>query len=703
MPDGFPVSDPVEDNAQAITRRCIEALRPPAPLDVLDWTETHRRFPEGSPLKGKFRRETAPYLDAIFQACNPDNGVELVVVPKCAQSGGSVVAESFIGAVGSEVGEPGMVVHPTIEAAKKWARKKFEGMAKATTRLKGAAIGAYMLRTAREVGGSKADLLKFRGRSEFVLVGANSEAGFRQDTICWVVEDDLDGFPEEVTKQDGTAGGDPETLADQRQKTYKKQGRSKRIKISTPLLKRSSRVVRAYEKTVKNRFYMACREETCQAKVDWDWEDLQGKEKGDDGADAPYLTCPCCGTVHEDKHKRAMIAGGVWVPTAARFEGDETPPKAILPDDLPQWLNRDMGRLAASQGFWITGIMNVFSTFLGLVEAYRDALGDEARLKAFYNTELGRPYEVVTETPDWEKLSAVRTVDFHRGQGHPGALVFVLTVDVQRDGLYFRIIGYGLNQCQFTLDWGFLAGKTEDAGEGAWEALTKIARRGAPLPGGAYFDFDGIAVDTKFHTDAAKAFVKATPKTIAINGASGWRMPIIYRAEQVELRKSGAKKRFAGMKIWHVGTYDIKKILVARYNDTIKGPSETGQLPRGFQVWPAEADEDFFRQITSEAVREKVNKQTGRSSFDWVQLVKDNHYFDLDVYGLALLEYLRMRHGIPGHWDDDDFARRAELLAELTREAQGDLFVPRAKAEAKADTTTQSRWARLGALGRGEQ
>ncbi|MGP1276012.1 MAG: terminase gpA endonuclease subunit [Caulobacterales bacterium] len=666
MPDGSVFARDVRRNGLALELAAIDALRPDPPVNLLNWTIAHRIFPDDSPQPGAYRPETAPYLNEVLEACSPEGEAEEITVIKCAQSGGSVVAESFIAAVGSEVGGAGMIVHPTVKAAKDWNEEKFEPMAASTPRLSTDGPGGVIPRQAREMGGSKGDRIRFRDRGFFKLAGSNSAASLRQSSIRFIVLDDLDAFA-----ADADGEGDPERLAFQRSKTFRKQGTARTVKVSTPLIAGASRIQRNYERSDMRRYYLRCL--GCAALVDWDWEDMQGVE---DAPDNPWVACPSCGEIHHQPQRRAMIADGMWIPTAALPAPDGQPvkpPKAIEPGDVDHWRNRDMGALKRRRGYWITGFINVFTSWSALARGWLDAKGDPDAEKVFLNTDVGHAYAVNTKTPEWESLAARKSAEFRRGEGHAGALVFILSVDVQRDGLYWRINGYARGVQQFSLDWDFLPGETAIANKGAWLGLRKIADGGAPLAGGGRWPFDGIVVDTNYNTDAAKDFVARYPNAIGINGAAGWGKPVIYRVEETALKQSGKKKRFGGQKVWHVGTFTVKNTLIASYRNTVAGPDETG-LPTGYQHWPYDADDDFFKQLTSEYVDESKNRH-GRITKEW-KARGANHYFDCDVYAYAMLVHLRMRDGSRGHWEEADWAEREAALAAAGVD-QTDLFASR--------------------------
>jgi len=680
MPDGSGAGGPPDNeylvfraNARDIERAFLAGLAPAPPLDIPVWAEEHIKFPEGSPCEGEFRLTTAPYIEEILRAAEPDSGVTDISVPKCVQSSGTTAADIILAARLTTATIPAMVVHPTVGQFQEWAESKFWKMARASSVLDpepedDEPPGALLAQTGRTEGGSTRKKIKWKRGSTILGAGAESPATLRQHTIRLLIRDDIDGW-----SLDAGGEGDPLALSEGRLTTYREMLLALAVNISTPLVLRGSRVLSLYGQSDQGRYYMGCTD--CGARTDFDWEDVQRNPV------PPYechVVCPVCGVRHYSANKRKMIAkasGAGWI--ATRERDGVKPPKTIKDDtEWERWRTRDMGPWAAHRGFWITGMISRFLNWDRIAREEDAAAGDPKAEMVFQNNYLGRGYDVKTLTPDWEVLAArARNTGFRRGVPVWGPLVFTLSVDVQRDGLYFLAKGYNANEEAWYLDYGFIAGETAEPGTGAWTGLTNIAERGVALPGGAVRDFDIEVVDSNYNTDAAKAWVRVRgARAIAINGEAGWGKPIIYRATESDLKASGKRRRYGGVKIWHVGTYPAKAVLVARYAKTLEATDETGP-PRGFCWFPEDAEEAFFRQLTAEYVHEETLKSTGLTRSTW-KARGDNHWFDCDVYSLAGLDKLGARAGKRGSWSDDDWAIRERDIRAAIEAAGGqpDLF-----------------------------
>ncbi|RKQ95432.1 terminase gpA endonuclease subunit [Maricaulis maris] len=702
MPDGSAPGDQFADwpefdahlDGQRVTygRLLREAITPDPPQNLLDWTCNNRVFDDMSSNPGPYDPDTAPYLNEPIEALSVGSGVEELDVIKCAQSGGTVILESFKAGLLSTVAAPAMLVHPTIRAFEDWAEEKWWPFVYATPALDPDRGGEVRDRTDKKSGGSTGKRIRFRKGGWIVGAGSNSAATLRQKSIRFMALDDLDGFELSAAEE-----GDPENLAHQRTKTYRRRGLAVTLRVSTPLLEGSSRIMKHYGNSDRRRFYHRCKSPECRAIIDFDWEDVVRAEK------PPYrshVNCPACKTEHRHGDKQRMQITGAWIPTA-EFDGEHdadgvviAPPKVIAAADVDRWRYRDMKHLTKHRGYWITGFMNFAETWDSIAEAEDRAGTDPEALKVFNNTVLGRTFKIESKTPTWEALHGCRSDGFRRGEGAYGPCVFVLSVDVQSYGLYWLSKGYNANEEQWYLDWGLIPGETDIKGEGAWKELDKIAERGAPLPGGNRVPFDVEVVDTNYNTDAAKAWVGRRPLAIAVNGDPGWGTDIIKLARRTEVGKNGKKKKF-GPRVWHVSTWSAKAAVVARYGRTTanRAIDETG-VPKGYCWLPMNADEALCRQLTSEYLHSARRKTDGLMVRTWkVRTGEENHLFDCDIYSFAGICYLGARApGDRGSWTLEDWIAREERIRDILDVAQRDLFDQQRRApEAAANSGAAAR------------
>lgn len=642
-------------NGCVVYRGAAAGIRPDPQEQVSVWAEKYRIVPDTGAIPGRWRNETAPELIEIMDACSPEHPCEQVVNMKPSQSGGSAVAENWLGYVMHRTPGPSMYVGPTVKAAKDWYQEKLGPTIAATPVLSPAEGGVVAPQKSRSGEGTTSERIRFKG-GFLNLAGANSAATLRQHSIRFMVRDDRSAWTDNA---DGE--GDPKDLSDARLKTYRVFGLSKVLDVSSPKFEGED-IHAEYQRSDMRRYYMACK--GCGALTDWDFEDLVHNEA------PPYrahLVCPTCGQQHFDADKPEMKSpanGACWIPTAPDANG-EVPPKTIPAGEIDAWRYRDTGRNTVV-GFAMTGVMNTFERWDNLLARQEAAGDDPVKIQPFQNSDLGRPYKPKTDVPDWETLSARREGDWQRGTAPAGVLYVTLTVDVQGDGLYWAYKGWGPNKQEWHLDYGFLPGTTDAALEGAWPKLDIIADRGVMF-GGVRIAPDMIGVDSGYNAEAVYAWVRRRHNAIALKGVDGWSKLPIFRAETPEIRKSGlsaGKARKYGMRVWMVGTWGIKAALMVYLGREAK-EGESG-FPTGYQHFPANAEQLYFEHLTSEYVA-TVDKN-GEKRREWKKR-GPNHWLDCTVYAWALTHYVGL-----WAWDESRWEQRALELAELMSEPSADLF-----------------------------
>ena len=574
---------------------------------------------------------------------------------KASQSGGSAAAENWIGFIMHKAPGPAMYIGPTVKAAKDWRVEKLDPTIAATDVLNPLKGGVVSPQKSRSGDGSTADRVRFKG-GFLLLAGANSAATLRQHSIRYMVRDDRGGWP-----ADAEGEGDPKSLSDQRLKTYRSFGLSKVFDISTPVDKGSD-IDREYEATDKRRYYVACL--GCGAISDLVWEDIAKNP------DPPYhcrWRCPLCRREHVETDKPEMKRperGACWIPTAPDANG-VVPPKTIRPEEIARWRYRDCGRY--TPGYHLTGEIAAFERWENIAKAEAEAGDDPERIKPFVNTVLGRPYEAKGEGPPWESLSARREADWRRGEAPAGALYFTLAADVQGDGIYWERLGWGPRKECWVVDYGYLSGATDAPLEGAWPKLDAVVDRGFRLASGARVADDLIGVDSGYNAEAVYEWVRRRHNALALKGEDGWSKPAIFDARSAEVRKSGfsaGKVRRFGLKVWLIGTWGLKGALMVYLARTPR--EDKSGFPTGYHHFPADAEEEYFRQLVAEYVRVESGK--GGPERVWARR-GPNHWLDCHVYNLALTHHAGL-----WAWDEARWETRAAEIAALAQTSAPDLF-----------------------------
>ncbi|MBI4921867.1 MAG: phage terminase large subunit family protein [Devosia nanyangense] len=639
-------------NARVVFRGAAAGLRPDPQELVSEWAENCRVVPEGGAIAGKWHNGVAPYLVEPMDALSPDDPCERVVIIKPAQSGGSAVAENWLGYIMHRTPGPAMYVGPTVKSAKDWYEEKLGPTIDASPVLSPAKGGVVMPRKSRSGEGSKADRIRFRG-GYLLLAGANSAATLRQHSIRFMVRDDRSAWTDNA---DGE--GDPKDLSDKRLKTYRVFGLSKVLDVSSPKLKGAD-IDADYEKGDRRRYYLRCK--SCGDYTDFVWEDVIKS------AAPPYrchVKCPSCGTEHYEGDKPAMMAVENWIATVADADG-VAPPKTIPKAEFAAWRNRDIGQRSI-KSFAITGEINIFERWDALAVGEAEAGDDPEKRQPFENGDLGRGYEPKGEGPGWEVIAA-RKEDWHRGTLPAGVLYVTLTGDVQADGIYWSFLGWGPGKGSWHLDHGFLPGATDEPLAGAWPKLDQVADHGVNF-GGVRIAADMIGIDSGYNADAVYAWVRRRHNALAVKGDDGWSKPAINRSKDAEVRthglSAGKAKRY-GIKVWMIGTWSIKATLILFLG---KLPKEGGEgLPTGYQHFATNTEQPYFEQLTAEFIK-TVKAEDGSVRREFGQR-GPNHWLDCWVYGYALTHFAGL-----WAWGEEQWDARARELSSMTKPDQADMF-----------------------------
>jgi phage terminase large subunit GpA-like protein len=671
-------SGALERNAARLDKALARGLRPPPQMNVSEWAPRYRRFPDDDAFPGPWRNETAPELVEIMDALASHDPCEEVALIKCAQSGGSASAENWIGYISDLRPGPVLFVQATLQAAWSWAAEKFWPMVEATPRLNPDRGGTIKGLGLPDGDGSTKHKVRFARSNGYVLLaGANSAAGLRQRTVRYAIEDDLDQWPDDLDGQ-----GSPEEMVSQRLKVWRRQGLSKRLKISTPTIKGASKIEAAHLASDRRRFYLKCPH--CGDRFVPEWGDVQWPDGKPEDA---HLVPPCCGATIEHWQKAAMKLADGWLSEAIDAV---KPARNLTEDEFQGW----RAKMPASRrrGFHLSGIISSFQTWSDMATSFIAAQGDVNKLKTWTNLVLGWVFELNRDIPDHDKLLGLREQDWGKGQMPAGPIVVTMGVDVQGDGIYLEVVGWGPLKESWQIDARFIAGATDVPMQDAWADLDAYAQRGATFPGGKVLPIDMIAVDAGYHTDAAQAFCARRPGRLAVFGRDNWTRPILGRGEAIAFGKQGKRAGRASSRVderaYIVGTYPAKATwyeflrATIAYSAKVVSEGAATAKPVGLCHFSRDTTDEWFEMATAEAIVAKI--VNGYPKRVW-QLMpgRQNHYLDCRIYNMAAAEKLLLDTLADADWHRLRVERHAPKDPD-----QGDLLVggvkPITETQAKA-------------------
>jgi phage terminase large subunit GpA-like protein len=488
---------------EAIRRKALQALRPPADLPLADWIEGHIFLPQNaSALPG--RMKLWAYQRGICDALDrPD--IERVTVLKSARIGYTALLSGIIASHVANSPAPILAVQPTADDARDYA-VDLEQVFEASPALRG-----LLSDEADKTGRSTMLNRRFPGGS-LKFLAAKSPRNLRRHTAKILILDEIDGF-------EASQEGDPIELATMRTMTFRDR---KIIAGSTPVFDYGP-ATRLYDKSDKRIYECLC--PSCGEFAEIKWADIRWNEGDPDSA---HWVCPSNGCIVEERHKPEAVANGRWRATAPDVKGHAGFKVNAL---ISPHFNARWGKLAAE---------------------FLEAKKSPETLQTFTNLVLGEPWKTEGEDLDEHELYS-RREPFSLAALPEDVLFLTAGVDCQDDRIECVIMGHGRSDL-FCLEHRVFWGPID--GEAVWQDLDSLLKETWTHPKGGVIRIDAACIDSGDggHTEIVNSFARPRygRRVVAIKGVPGFSRPA--------LQKSGTK----GQLLWLVGSDAVKSQLFAR-------------------------------------------------------------------------------------------------------------------------------------------
>lgn len=520
-----------------------------------------------------------------MECLSPESDIEEVVLMKGAQLGATQLGTNWLGFTIHHAPGPFLYVEPRVEDAKRVSKQRVATMIASSPAL------ASRVTTARSRDSGNTILMKEFDGGFLMLVGANSGAGFRQVPIRYLFLDDIDGYPDYIEGE-----GDPVDLGRQRTATFKNR---KIFVASTPTI-RGGRIDKLFDTTDQRRFFV-----TCPACGHQDWI-RWGRIRWPEGnPEAAALECEKCGALTPERKKPDLLAGGEWRATAAGAD--------------PRRRGYHISALYSPLGWksWAA----IARDFLGA-----KAAGWKDNGQVVTNTLFGEAWEEQGDSIQHEGLFARR--EQYQAAVPLGVLVLTAGVDVQDDRLELEIVGWGIGEESWGIDYLVLSGAPEQ--EGVWQQLDAALAERYEREDGAILQVACAGLDTAYATQEAYEYARRREDrgVRAVRGMAGAGRPIV--STPVEKR---ARKLQKPVRLFTIGVDGVKGLLYSRLRLLSAGA--------GYCHFPIHEgyDPEFFEQLTAE--KRVIRYHRGRFPYhEWVKSRPRNEALDCRVYATAAMHIL---------------------------------------------------------------
>lgn len=588
----------------------------PPRLTVSQWADEFRYLSsKGAATPGKYRSSRTPYMIEPMDALSVLSPVQEVVLMAGAQTGKSESGNNWTGYVIDNAPGPMLLVQPTVDNVKRYSKQRITPMILECPTLKEKVAD----NKSRESGNNMLEK-EFPG-GILLMGGANSAAGLRSMPIRYLFADEISNWPADV---DGE--GDPLDLASARTNTF--GSRRKIFKCSTPKTYPTCRIDREYRKTDQRRYHVPCPH--CGDKHILLWENfvIPKDGNGKPRPDGAYMVCPECGGVIQEFHKTAMLAGGEW--------------RATAPENASKF----------RVGYQISGLYSPvgWKSWAEVAQEWIDAQGNPTKLQTFINNVLAEPFREDSDGIDEDTLIA-RCEVYDLSPLPEGVLVLTAGIDVQMDRIEMEVVGWGLGEESWSIDYRVFYGDPQQ--QRIWAELDTALLTTYVHPAGVPLQLAKACIDTgggEGVTQATYEYVKSRfghLPILGVKGRGGDGLPVIGPP---------SKSNIAKIPLFPVGTFAAKDLIYGRLRIEEPGPGYCHFSKR-------HNDEKYFRMLTAEEVRTKINKK-GFPMREWhLPTGKRNEALDCRVYATAALHSMQLNleqiaSMLSGQWQPDAGGRK---------------------------------------------
>jgi phage terminase large subunit GpA-like protein len=566
-------------------------LQPDPRLTVSEWADRHRILDQSSAEPGPWRTSRAPYAREPMDVLGDDVHADVVLM-WASQLGKSECLLNWMGWTVAASPCPILLVQPTVDDGEAFSKQRVAPMIDGC-----AALSKLIAPSRSRDSGNTLNLKEFPGGA-LRIVGSNAPSKLKSTPIRRVALDEVDTYPADTGGE-----GDPIRLAQMRTSTF---GESRKMVLtSTPTLEGISRIERAYLASDRRQYWVPC-PHCAQAQV-LQWTATPDHPGGlvwprGEPEKAAYQ-CAHCGTLIDESHKAAMLAGGQWRPSAQ----------------------------STVAGFHLSALYSPpgWITWAALASEWTAATGNPEELKVFVNSRLAETWKLGDATG--VQVGTLRArAERYRADVPPGVEVLTAGVDVQDDRIEVEVVGWGAGEESWSIASLCLSG--DPSGPLVWRDLAAALDRQFADEHGTQHRIAAAAIDTGgHHTQAVYDFCasrsRAAVATWAIKGRAG---PL--PAWPAKVSRGGKNKQ----PLHVVGVDTIKDTVYGRLRIVAAGP--------GYCHFPLHYSGAYFDQLTAERI--VTTRYRGRTRRQWVLPAgKRNEALDCRVYATAALAGLsKMGH-----------------------------------------------------------
>lgn len=614
-------------------KNCIDRIPESIILpNINQWAEDNRTILPGlSPLPGRHKISTAPYMAEITDCLHPDSPLRKIAVMKSVQSTATHHAENAIAYyIRYKLGSIGYYTSDLT-----MARVRSSG--NIDTLIDGCGLGDYVkpisTRNARKTSDTTY-YKEFAGGSRMLVGSYKSPGMLKSVTMTLLIMDEVDEAPEEVAHQ-----GDTMSLLEGRTIAVRNP---KLLYISTPKRLGTSKIHEMFLAGDQRYYHMPCPRcggfqvlvlKSADARHGLTFTTERKASKRILKEDSVRYICRHCFKAFRESAKQEMLEAGRWEPAAVNADSN-------------------------LRSYHVSGLMApaMFLSWTRICQEFlnSDTGQDIPVFKNFMINYMGEPWIVRARHASWKAVKQ-RALPYRLGRLPSDASGMLYgAVDVQGDRLESLVASVGPGLEKWIVDYKVFRGSPVNPIDPVWESVAEYFENKRFDYCGRKISVIAVGVDCGYNPGKAQGAIYHTVHEFC-------RLhPHKFRAVRGENRVSSATVGMArytsspsGQRAVTISGDEIKHILY----DNISKPSgaHATHVPKYADSTSSRRVPDrFYQSLMSEIWQENRNKK-----FSWVPVYKRNEVLDCLVYiiGLAYIDGVQA-------WSEKTWAEyHKELLA----------------------------------------
>jgi len=429
----------------------------PPLASIAAYAEDKRMLPAGTPFPGRWRNSRTPYSVEIMDNMSPYSPIFHSIVLKGAQLGLTAAAECVCSYWMDENPSTILYVSATQSLLEKWALKRLDPLIDSCG-FREKIFAQTDNKKARRTG-DKIFTKEFIG-GWLEMGSAQSPSSLRSDSVRILIRDEIDGAPAILTTGEGY------WVDVSYARTNAWGSRKKILDYSTPGTFEASEINPLFEIGDQRQFLVPCplcgKEQDLQFTSEKTVHGLKPDFKAGKLEDAYYI-CDFCHDAFFNFHKTRFLRAGKWAPTT------EAEVKNVRSYQI-------------SSLYSPVGMMS----FAEFYQKYLDAQKKADGMRTFTNLYLGRPFKESGSRPKLENIIELRG-GYNSRVIPDGVIYLTMGIDVQRGSvkdpknpprIEFEVMGIGKYYKTWSIMYGRIEGRIDDAFAGAWEELNELASKG---------------------------------------------------------------------------------------------------------------------------------------------------------------------------------------------------------------------------------